>query len=251
MIVYNDGTTLHSSNLERPRTDVRVTGTIAVLNGELTLNLNGETSATVDMRAAAISGTFVVEGTYDGTNYIGLPFYNPATEIYVTTFTAAGQWVVPNIAGLRTIRVRASAYTSGAATITINATLGALSGYSKPLPTTNTTTATGTAGSAVTLTITAGGVGLHHYITYLRIDRFAAALLTAAATPVVVTTTNITGSLAFTFPADAAAQGTVYTQDLLPSNPLKVTTANTNTTIVCPATTNVIWRVTALHYVAA
>lgn len=251
MIIYNDGTTLHSSNLERPRTDVRVSGSIAALNGEIALSLNGETTATVDMRTSAFTGTITFQGTIDGTNYITIPAYNPLTELWVTTFTAAGQWVLPNIAGYRIVRCIATSFTSGSATVTLNASLGQSVTYNKAIPANLTATTVGTSGSATTLTISSGGAGLYHYIGYLRIDRFAAALLTAAATPVTVTTTNISGSLAFTFPADVAAQGSVYTQEFNGANPIKSTNAATNTTIVCPATTSVIWRVTAVYYVAA
>lgn len=251
MIIYNDGTTLHSSNLERPRTDVRTTGSIAALNGELALSLNGETTATIDMRTSAFSGTITIQGTIDGTNYVTLSAFNPLTELWITTFTAAGQWVLPNIAGFRTIRCIATSYASGSATVTINASLGQGVTYSKAIPANLTATTVGTSGSAATLTISSGGAGLYHYLCYLRIDRFCVALLTAGATPVTVTTTNISGSLAFSFPAEAGAQGTMYTQEISPSNPIKSTNAATNTTIVCPATTNVIWRVTAVYYVAA
>jgi hypothetical protein len=94
------------------------------------------------------------------------------------------------------------------------------------------------------------GAGLRHYLTYLSINRFATALLTAAAAPVVVTTTNLPGALAFSFAADAAAQGTMdrWREDF--SFPLAASAQATATTIVCPVTTGVIWRVTAGYYVA-
>ncbi len=251
MISYNDGTTLHSAGLERPRTDVRVSGSIAILNGELALGLNGETTATIDMRTSAFSGTITIQGTIDGTNYITIPAYNPLTELWITTFTAAGQWVLPNVAGYRQIRCIATSFTSGSATVTINASLGESAVYHKPIPANLTATSVGASGAGVTLTISNGGSGLYHYICYLRIDKFCAALLTAGAAPVTVTTTNISGSLAFSFPADAGAQGSIYPVEIKPTTPIKSTTAGTNTTIVCPATTNIIWRVTAIYYVAA
>ena len=111
-------------------------------------------------------------------------------------------------------------------------------------------TATGAASAAVTLTLAAPGVGLRHYLTYLRITRFASALLTAAAAPVLVTTTNIPGTLAFTIPAEAALQGSVFVYQENFAFPLMSSAQNTATTIVCPITTGVIWRVTAGYYVA-
>lgn len=250
MIPYNDGTTLHSTNLERPRTDVRVTGNLAALNAELPLNLNGESSASFDVRGTFV-GTVVVEASDDGTNFISIPFYSSLTELFATTATAPGAFDIPLISAFRIIRVRCSAFTSGAIITTLNASLGNSMVYAKPIPSTTTATATGVSGAAVTLPIPVG-TGLFAYITRLAIERHPTALLTAAATPVLVTTTNITGSLIFSIPADAAPQGQVYRDILeMSGNPLKSTTAGTSTTIVCPVTTGVIWRVTAIYYVGA
>jgi hypothetical protein len=75
-------------------------------------------------------------------------------------------------------------------------------------------------------------------------------LLTAAAAPVTVTTTNLPGTLAFSFAAEALPQGQIdrWREDF--SYPLAAAAQATATTIVAPATTNVIWRVTAGYYVA-
>ena len=251
MINYNDGTTVHSTNLERARTDVRTSGTLAALNAELLLSLNGESSASFDIRGTFV-GTVVVEGSDDGTNYTSIAFYNSNTEVWATTATVAGAFDIPSISAFRIIKVRCSAYTSGSIITTLNASLGNSLAYSKPIPTTTTATATGTSGAAVTLTIASGGIGLFHYINRLVIERHTSALLTAAATPTIVTTTNLSGSLAFSIPADAAPQGQIYREVIeMGGNPLKSTTAATATTIVCPVTTGVIWRVTAYYYVGA
>lgn len=119
------------------------------------------------------------------------------------------------------------------------------------IPAALTGTATGAAAAAVTLTLAAPGAGLFHYISRLIIQRHTSAALTAAATPIIVTTTNLPGSRAFSFPADAAAQGVVAQEIMEPCIPLKSSAANTATTIVCPATTGVIWRVTADYYIGA
>lgn len=109
-------------------------------------------------------------------------------------------------------------------------------------------TAVGAAGQAVTATLPAAGSGLHHYITKVSITRYATAAITGNATPSTVTTTNLPGALAWTAQT-AAAVGTLdrIIEDL--SSPLRSSAANTNSTIVCPATTNVIWRVTVHYYV--
>ena len=251
MINYNDGTTVHSTNLERARTDVRNSGVLGALNAEVLLSLNGESSASFDIRGT-FSATVVVEGSDDGTNFISIPFYNSVTEVWATTATAAGTFDIPAISSLRIIRVRCSAYTSGSIVTTLNASLGISLLYSKPIPTTTTQTFTAATGVAATLSITAPAAGLYHYITRLVIERHTSTLLTAAATPIIVTTTNIPGSLAFSIPADAAPQGQVYREVIdMSGQPLKSTTAATATTIVAPVTTGVIWRITAYFYVGA
>lgn len=65
-----------------------------------------------------------------------------------------------------------------------------------------------------------------------------------------ITTTNLPGSLAFSFEADAALAGTLarYREDF--AYPIAAAAQNVATTIVCPATTGVIWRITAGFYVA-
>lgn len=109
---------------------------------------------------------------------------------------------------------------------------------------------TGTAASGAALTITLPVVtGKAHYITSIQIVKFAAALLTAAAAPVVITTTNL-NSLAFSFSAGADAQGTSEIQVITPTTPIKALEAGVATTIVCPATANIIWRVNVTYFTA-
>ena len=251
MIPYNNGTTVHSANLERPRTDVRITGNLAVANAELALDLNGESMVSFDLRNA-FSANLLCEGSIDGVNYIILPFYSPQTESWTTVATTVGTYLTPNIAAYRKVRLRLSSYSSGSVTAVLSASIGNSMVYAKPIPTTIISTATGAAAAAVTLTIAAPASGLFHYITRLVIERHTSALLTAAATPVIVTTTNKPGSLAFSIPADAAPQGQVYREVIeMGEHALKSSAANTATTIVCPITTGVIWRVTAYYYLGA
>ena len=108
-------------------------------------------------------------------------------------------------------------------------------------------TATGAAAAAVTATL-AAIASQYHLITMIVIQKFATALLTAAATPIIVTSTNLPAAMTFNFPADAAAQGTLVTLVLDFSSPLASAVLNTNTTIVCPATTAIIWNVGVYYY---
>lgn len=109
-------------------------------------------------------------------------------------------------------------------------------------------TVTAAAGSIATLTLPAPGTGLRIYITKIVITKLAAALLTAAAVPVIVTTTGLTGTPAFDCAADAAAQGTVERQNHDFAQALEAAADAAAVTVVGPATTNVLWRITAFYF---
>ena len=121
--------------------------------------------------------------------------------------------------------------------------------YSLTAPSTISITNTAAAGTGVTLTITAPAAGLFQYLTWLEISHFRAAVLTAGTVPILVTSTNLNGNPTFDFPADAGLQGAIVVKQISPAAPIKAQTAATSVTIVCPATTAVIWRVSALWYV--
>lgn len=237
-----------------PRETLYVQGDLSLINSELQLPCDGLSSFAVDVRGVYTTGRFVVEGTVDGTNWDAVPIrpYNQASVTYLLNPAAAAQGIWVGRPGpFRTIRVRMSvASTAAPATVTITGSTGILDDTLQNFITPVLATAVGAAGAAVTLTVAAPGAGLRQYITYLRITRFAAAALVAAAAPVTVTTTNIPGAIAFTFPADAALQGTtsVYQEDF--NLPVAASAQNLAVTVVCPATTNVIWRVSMGYYVA-
>ncbi len=231
-------------------TDARAaTQNLSILNAEAIADLNGHCVAVLDLRGT-FTATVSFEATVDGTNYFAITGINQATQVQAISTTAAGVFFC-SVTGFRRIRARVSAYTSGTVVAAIRASMADYAITSIPYPSTLALTATGAAGAAVTLTVTSPGAGLFHYFTRIIVQRFATALLTAGATPVLVTTTNLPGTRVLSFPADAAAQGTIYTEEIRPVQPLKSSTANTATTIVCPATTSVIWRVTADYYIGA
>lgn len=107
-------------------------------------------------------------------------------------------------------------------------------------------TATGVSGAAVTCTLPAAA-NVFHYIQSIEIIKYAVAALTGVATPIVVTTTNLPGNIAFTF-GTAQAIGTTLEEDLVGIDTLRSAAVNTATTFVCPATTNVIWRINVFYY---
>lgn len=109
-------------------------------------------------------------------------------------------------------------------------------------------TGTAASGSAVTITLPATA-GRNHYITSLEIQQYAASALTGGATPTIVTTTNLPVAVTFNFDT-ALGVGVSQRLQLAPSAALKSLTAGVATTIVCPATSNVIWNVNVAFYTA-
>jgi hypothetical protein len=237
-----------------PTENLFANGNLAAANAEIIADADGKASVKLDLR-----GTFnlsvEVAGTVDGTNWTLLPVrpVGQATKQYVAAVTGSvqGEWQAA-CGGYRKVRARVVTFTSGSAAATLclsNAPIDqGLEGQITPL----LVTATGAGAAAVTLTLPAPGAGLRQYLTYLSINRFCSAgPLTAAAAPVLVTTTNLPGPLAFTMPADALTLGQMgfWREDF--AFPLAATALNTAVTIVCPATTGVIWRATAGYYLSA
>ncbi len=239
-----------STGTLHPRENIAGSGSLGALNAEIVINADGASTIALDLRGT-FNMTVEVAGSVDGTNWILLPMRSVAGGSYLAAVagTASGIWVAA-ASGFAKIRARVSAYTSGSATATLLAATGLLDDRLAGEVSSNAGTITAAVSTAATLTLAAPGVGLRHYITGLRIERHAAALLVAGATPVLVTTTNLPGALAFSIPVEAAAQGSVYEKVLDPVRPIMTTAQNTATTIVAPLTTNVIWRISAIFYVA-
>lgn len=230
-------------------TDSRSAATLGALNAETVIDLANEASAVIDVRGT-LNLTLLFEVSFDGTNYQQYPLFNPITELYVVGITAAGQFMVEIPGGAKKARVRCSVYTSGAATVIFRAAPVLEFIYAKDIPA-SMVSATGAAAAAVTLTIPSAGAGLYNYLTMLQIVKFSTTTLTAAATPVLVTSTGIIGTPTFSFPADVSAQGIAVEQRFDFPKPVKGTATATAMTIVCPVTTGVIWRVNAAFYIGA
>lgn len=110
-------------------------------------------------------------------------------------------------------------------------------------------TATGAAAAGVTLTLPAVAAQFHR-ITLIEMVAYTTATRIGGVNPVLVTTTNLTGSPVWDF-ASASALGTTDSKIFTFPSPLKSTTVNTATTIVCPATASIIWRINVGYYTAA
>jgi hypothetical protein len=145
---------------------------------------------------------------------------------------------------LRRLRIRASAFTSGSCVVYVTADANdplntAIQNKASTLFVTNT----GAASATVTATLPAVA-GLRHVIDFIQVTRSATAALTAAATPVLVTTTNLPGAPVLTFGSDVAGIGIDKDVRLdFGSSGLAASVLGTATTVVCPVYTGVIWRV--------
>jgi len=231
-------------------TDARAaTVSLSAANADALSDLHGHATLSIDIRGTFVA-TAVVEATVDGTNYYTIVAYTVATATYVASVTAAAQ-LVANVAGYRRVRIRCSAYTSGAIVVAMRSTIADFTTIVERIPATSGLTATAAAGVAATLTIPAPGAGLYQYVNWIRIEKFAAALLVAAAVPVIVTTTNIPGTPSFNCAADAAAAGTLVEKIISQSMPIRGITANTAITVVAPLTTSVLWKISASWRVGA
>ena len=233
-----------------PRENIAGSGSLGALNAEIVINADGASTVALDLRGT-FNLTVELAGSVDGTNWTLLPVRSMAGGSYFASVAgaAAGAWVA-TCAGFAKIRARVTAYTSGAATATLLAATGLLDDRLLGEVSPTAATVTAALSTAATLTLTAPGAGLRHYITGLRIERHAAALLVAGTTPVVVTTTNLPGAMAFSIPMEAAAQGSAYEKLLDPVRAIMASAQNIATTIVAPLTTSVIWRISATFYVA-
>ena len=234
-------------------TDVRAASVLlAALNAEGVMDLNGHAVALFDLRSAAGTLTVVFEGTIDGTNYLQLPAFDEGTQQYVASIAGAGvinKQVAVTCTGLRRIRARVSAYTSGNVTIAARASRADYIIKTEEIPGIYATN-TGAANAAVALTIPAGGAGLFTYINNISITRNATAVLAGTAT-LVITTTNLPGSPAWSVGNAMAAGGTQIDVNESYTKPLRGTAAATATTIVAPAPgAAVLWRVSAVYHYA-
>lgn len=234
-----------------PRENLFGVGNLAAVNAEIFAACDGSATVSIDLRGT-FSMTVEISGTVDGTNWQLIPVRLQTGGGFVAAIVGSVQstWMASCV-GFSRVRARVTAFTSGSATAVLMSSTALFDDYAKNGSVTSSiTTAVGAAGAAVTLTLAAPGAGLRHYLTYLSINRFASALLVASATPVTITTTNLPGPLAFTRPAEAAAQGTldVYREDF--AYPIVSSAQNLNTTIVAGAATSVIWRLTAGFFVA-
>ena len=249
------------SNLFMPHFESRrSTATINSLNAEIVHNVDGDESASIFINGTGTANaTYEVNGSADGTNFypiltfphspasLGGTLPHPAQPIYTEAVNAATvtRLLCVGVGQIQKIRVRLTAYTTGSFAITINSDAQtSLSPYVRDQKAASLmVTATAATGIAATASLPAV-TGLRHYIDRISVVRSLTAAQTAGAAPTVVTTTNLPGTPALTFGVDAGAQGAdkEFVFDFGGAGIGAIAPA-TATTIVCPATTSVIWRV--------
>ena len=229
-------------------TDARAaTAVLSVLNATSVLDINGKAVVGVDLRSAAFTGTTVFEGTIDGVNWFALTaLFGTTTVSLATGAGVVNTQLFVGVSGFRSFRLRVSAFTSGTLTVALRASSTDYAIIARPQPAAFCVTATGLVNAAVTLTIPAAAAGLFHLFTRIHVKRFFVTAGAAAATPTLVTTTNLPGAPVFSF-GTSGAIGQTLEEILQPAAPIKSAAAATATTIVCPAGPDTIWRVSA-HY---
>lgn len=240
--------------------------------GSAVINVASAGNVSFHLLATAFVGTVVFEQSLDPTGAAGtwapVPCIpedattTPVATLAINTAVAYIRQYTQGMFGPALFRIRVSAFTSG--TLNVYAKTGpgwfegqpALApsvsniGTVSPVPASLAVTATATAGTGVTLTLPAV-TGQFHYITALTLQRYATAALTGAAAPVVVTSTNLPGSLAWTFDTAGAIGTSMIQKENYGGNPLRSSSAGVATTVVAANLTNAIWRFTATYFTSA
>lgn len=104
-------------------TDVLSQGqSLGSINAQSLVQLRGQATITVQVTAIGTL-TLSFEATVDGTNFFPVNMYPVAGGAAITTTTVNGQWTAV-IAGAYQFRTRVSAYTSGTALVSSNASQG-------------------------------------------------------------------------------------------------------------------------------
>jgi hypothetical protein len=255
-------------------------GTITALNGAIIAPADGESTVIFNV-TGTWNAVLSLQATVDGTNWFTTNGYVQASQAVISSFSVNQSIIIP-CSGFLQVQLIATAFTSGTVNIAwsnSNAGNGIVGVYSqsaqsfitwsqtkdgvgnnitstssgvKQLLDVATTacnlsvTATGVAGGAVTATLPAVS-GQFHYINSIEIVAYTTLARVGVAAPVLVTSANLPGANIWDF-ATAAAIGSTDSRFYTFPSPYKSLSVNTATTIVCPATANVIWRVNVTYY---
>lgn len=234
--------------------DQTASGSLTAAAQAVTLAVNGTSSTAIQ-----VTGTFVAtlqfEGTVDGTNWVSFYVTPNGTAATVTSATGTGVWQGKS-GGFSSVRVRASAYTSGTAVVSIRAGQGTGNvGVDSPargtVATANPTSGTN-GSSANTITDKAGRqvVVLNHVRDLVGVQATTITSTTAATTVVSAGGASVFRDLTCITVTNGSATATLVTLTdgtkpcvynvpagggfVIPlSTPRKATTANTAWTLQC------------------
>ncbi len=92
-------------------------GSITEAGKDISLPVDGQSSAGIQV-TGTYSGTLQFEGTIDGLNWVSLLLKVPSTNIECSSTSSTGVFIGP-VAGIKIVRVRASALASGTASVTV------------------------------------------------------------------------------------------------------------------------------------
>ena len=269
--------------------DVMQSGTLAAVDAAVTLQINGHSSAAIQITGMWV-GTTTFEGTVDGVNWSPINGVGATTSTPTPIIGANGLYrLTPG--GLEALRIRMVTYTAGTANVSMNASMGVGGTFANQIlpvkmtngvdtatikaasaaavvadsalvvaispnsplaglyPTDRFVNSTATVGLPVTATLPAPGAGLFNYVTYIGIQLYAASASPGTGLPLGVTTTNMPGNPAYYFPT-AMAIGTIDRYQAPILTAIKSTAANTATTFTAPGTLSAIWLMNIGYYVA-
>ena len=233
------------------------TTSLAVLNADAELVIDGDASVTIGVNAVSAStATINFFGVLDGNNIVPIPAYT------VPNASVGGTINLPNLpllsealAGFtrrlysvksgqfKKIIVRATTAPTVAITVIIAADTGdPLNPFCKGEINAVTSTPVTGAVSAVAVNSIAPGTGLRVYVKRIRVERYATAVLTAAVAPQIVTTTLVAnGTLRLPTQADAA--GVLTVSELLFDGAGAFTALGSTLTVTVPLVTGAIQTV--------
>jgi hypothetical protein len=116
-VTANAGTNLNTSLLalqsgSNTMLDRSGSGTITALNGTISALVNGASTIVWNVTGTWVA-TVIVEGTTDGTNWFSILFSTSGTNESVFIQITSPNTIVVNCGGFQSVRLRASAFTSG------------------------------------------------------------------------------------------------------------------------------------------
>lgn len=119
------GSTLNASSvytLDTISPDTTSTGSIATVGNTVTLATNGQSSVGIQV-TGSFTGTILIEGTTDGSTWSPTTAASLSNGTLQSTITGSfnGQ---SNVAGLSSLRLRATAFSAGTATVTLRGSSG-------------------------------------------------------------------------------------------------------------------------------